>query len=72
MSSGVDAFEIYFTLLEKVLAELLPESDEIVMVRENPNQPFHFALVETLRSKPPIQPINAFLNSRDRPLLAVY
>jgi hypothetical protein len=72
VSSCTQACQICFALPEKTLADRLLESDSVVMAREDPNRPFHFVLSETLKGEPPATPIDAFLNSQARRLLALY
>jgi hypothetical protein len=72
VSSYAQACQICFSLPEKTLADRLLESDSVVMAREDPNRPFHLVLSETLKGQPPATPIDAFLNSQARRLLALY
>ena len=53
------------------LADRLLEKDAVVMAREDPNRPFHYTTVETLKGDPGSAPIDAFLNSHARRLLAM-
>jgi hypothetical protein len=65
------ACQICVPLPEKTLADRLLESDAVVMAREDPNRPFHYAAIETLKGDPGSTPIDAFLNSHSRRLLAM-
>jgi hypothetical protein len=72
VSSCSHACQICLAVPEKTLADRLLESNRVVMAREDPNRPFHFVVTETLKGKPPATPIEAFLNSQARRLLALY
>ena len=56
---------------EQTLADRLLDSDAVVLAREDPDRPFHFAAIETLKGEPGPAPIDAFLNSQARRRLAV-
>ena len=56
----------------KTLADRLLEADALVFAREDPQRPFHYAVVETLKGDPGDAPIDAFLPSVDRRVLAQF
>jgi len=56
----------------KTLADRLLEADALVLAREDPARPFHYAVVEILKGDPGEAPIDAFLPSVDRRVLAQF
>jgi len=66
------ACQICLPLPKKTLADQLLESDAVVLAREDPNRPFHYAAVEILKGNPDSTPIDTFLNSHARRLLAIH
>jgi hypothetical protein len=54
----------------RTLADRLLEADALVLAREDPERPFHFAALETLKGDPGDTPIDAFLPSAERRVLA--
>ena len=56
----------------KTLADRLLEADALVLAREDPERPFHYVTVEVLKGEPGNTPIDAFLPSMDRRILARY
>jgi len=54
----------------KTLADQLLEADALVLAREDPARPFHYATVEVLKGDAGEAPIDAFLPSTDRRVLA--
>jgi hypothetical protein len=66
------ACQICVPLPKKTLADRLLESDAVTLAREDPKRPFHYAAVETLKGHPDGTPIDAFLNSHARRLLAIH
>lgn len=56
----------------RTLADRLLEADALVFAREDPARPFHYAAVEVLKGDPGDAPIDAFLPSMERRLLARY
>ena len=56
---------------KQTLADRLLDSDAVVLAREDPDRPFHFVAIETLKGEPGPAPIDAFLNSQARRRLAV-
>jgi hypothetical protein len=56
----------------KTLADRLLEADALVLAREDPERPFHYVTVKVLKGDPGDAPIDAFLPSMDRRMLARY
>lgn len=56
----------------KTLADRLIDADAVVAAREDPDRPFHFRVVEVLAGNPGPGPVDAFLNSRARRVLALF
>ena len=56
----------------ETLADRLLDADALVLAREDPERPFHYAPVEILKGDPGKAPIDTFLPSVDRRVLARY
>jgi len=56
----------------KTLADRLLEADALVLAREDPARPFHYAVVEVLKGDPGGAPLDTFLPSADRRVLAQF
>ena len=56
----------------KTLADRLLEADALVLAREDPQRPFHYVAVETLKGEPGDAHIDAFLPSANRRVLAQF
>jgi hypothetical protein len=67
-----DACQVCIPMPVKTLADRLLEADTLVLAREDPERPFHFVTVEVLKGDPGNTPIDAFLPSMDRRILARY
>ena len=67
-----NACQICVPVPEKTLADRLLASDAVILAREDPERPFHYAATETLKGNPGTAPIDAFMNSQARRLLAAY
>jgi len=67
---AANACQICIPMPVKTLADRLLEADALVMAREDPKRPFHYAAVETLKGDPGDEPIDAFLPSKNRRVLA--
>jgi hypothetical protein len=65
------ACQICVPLPTQTLADRLLQGGALVLAREDPARPFHFAAVETLKGDPGAAPIDAFLNSQARRRLAL-
>ena len=67
-----DACQVCIPMPVKTLADRLLEADALVLAREDPERPFHYVTVEVLKGEPGNTPIDAFLPSMDRRILARY
>jgi len=67
-----DACQVCIPMPVKTLADRLLEADALVLAREDPERPFHYVTVEVLKGNPGDTPIDAFLPSMDRRILARY
>jgi hypothetical protein len=67
---AANACQVCIPFPTKTLADRLLEADALVMAREDPERPFHYAAVETLKGDPGDAPIDAFLPSKTRRVLA--
>lgn len=56
----------------KSAADYLIESDTVVLAREDPERPFHYATIKVLKGDPGEKPIDLFLDSATRRSLAAY
>jgi hypothetical protein len=66
----VGACQICIPLPERTLTDKLLASDVVVLAREDAAQPFHYQPVETLFGEPGDAPIELFLHSQARRMLA--
>ena len=66
------ACQVCIPMPVKTLADRLLEADALVLAREDPQRPFHYATVEVLKGEPGDAPIDAFLPSMDRRVLTRY
>ena len=64
------ACQICIPLPERTLADRLLDSDAVVLAREDASRPFHYQAVETLFGEPGDAPIDLFLHSQARRVLA--
>jgi len=69
-AGAVGACQICVPLPERTLADRLLASDAVVLAREDAARPFHYQPVETLFGKPGEAPIDLFLHSQARRMLA--
>ena len=69
---GADACQVCIPMPVKTLADRLLEADALVLAREDPERPFHYVAVKVLKGDPGDTPIDAFLPSMDRRVLARY
>ncbi|MEM6673167.1 MAG: hypothetical protein AAF726_09995 [Planctomycetota bacterium] len=53
-------------------ADYLLSAEAVVFAREDPDRPFHYAIVEVLKGDPGDESIDLFLDSRTRRVLAVH
>jgi hypothetical protein len=67
-----DACQVCIPMPVKTLADRLLEADALVLAREDPERPFHYVTVKVLKGNPGDKPIDAFLPSMDRRVLARY
>ena len=67
---AANACQVCIPFPTKTLADRLLEADALVMAREDPERPFHYVAVETLKGDPGDEPIDAFLPSKNRRMLA--
>lgn len=66
------ACQICIPFPKKSTADFLIEAEAVVLAREDPERPFHFAPVETLKGDPGDEKIDLFLDSTTRRVLAAY
>jgi hypothetical protein len=66
------ACQVCIPMPVKTLADRLLQADALVLAREDPQRPFHYAVVETLKGDPGEAAIDAFLPSVDRRILAQF
>ena len=66
------ACQICIPFPKKSAADYLIEADVIVLAREDPGRPFHFAPVEMLKGDPGDEAIDLFLDSATRRILAAH
>ena len=71
-AQAAHACQVCIPMPLKTLADQLLEADALVLAREDPERPFHYATVEVLKGEPGNAPIDAFLPSMERRLLARY
>lgn len=69
---AANACQVCIPMPVKTLADRLLEADALVLAREDPQRPFHYATVEVLKGDPGAAPIDAFLPSADRRVLAQF
>jgi hypothetical protein len=67
-----NACQVCVPMPVKTLADRLLEADALVLAREDPERPFHYVTVEILKGDPGDTPIDAFLPSADRRVLAQF
>ena len=72
LAQAANACQVCIPMPVKTLADRLLEADALVLAREDPARPFHYATVEILKGDPGETPIDAFLPSVDRRVLARY
>ena len=56
----------------KTAADYLVDSDTVVLARENPDKPWSYVPVETLKGEMTLSPIDHFLNSTTRRMLEIH
>ena len=71
-STAAGACQICVPLPQDTLADRLLDAETVVLAREDPERPFQFVAVETLKGEVGNPAIEAFLNSQARRVLAVY
>jgi len=71
-AQAAHACQVCIPMPVKTLADRLLEADALVMAREDPERPFHYVAVETLKGDPGEAPIDAFLPSAERRVLAQF
>ena len=69
---SADACQVCIPMPLKTLADRLLEADALVLAREDPERPFHYVTVKVLKGDPGDKPIDAFLPSMNRRMLARY
>jgi hypothetical protein len=69
---AANACQVCFPMPVKTLADRLLEADALVLAREDPERPFHYATKEILKGDPGDTPIDAFLPSMERRVLAQF
>ncbi|WP_295884566.1 hypothetical protein [uncultured Thiohalocapsa sp.] len=69
-AGAANACQICIPLPERTLADKLLASDAVVLAREDASRPFHYQVIETLFGKPGNAPIELFLHSQARRMLA--
>ncbi len=71
-SSLVNACVICIPYPTRTTADYLVESETVVLARENPDKPWSYIPIETLKGETVLSPIDNFLNSITRRLLETY
>jgi hypothetical protein len=66
------ACQICIPFPKKSTADYLIEAETVVLAREDPERPFHFATVATLKGDPGDEKIDLFLDSTTRRVLAAH
>jgi len=69
---AANACQVCIPMPVETLADRLLEADALVLAREDPQRPFHYAAREVLKGDPGDVPIDAFLPSVDRRVLAQF
>jgi hypothetical protein len=69
---AASACQVCIPMPVKTLADRLLEADALVLAREDPARPFHYVTVKILKGDPGKAPIDAFLPSVDRRVLAQF
>jgi len=69
-AGAAGACQICIPLPERTLADRLLDSDAVVLAREDASRPFHYQAVETLFGEAGDAPIDLFLHSQARRMLA--
>jgi hypothetical protein len=69
---SANACQVCIPMPVETLADRLLAADALVLAREDPARPFHYAVVEVLKGDPDEAPIDAFLPSVDRRVLAQF
>jgi hypothetical protein len=69
---SANACQVCIPMPVETLADRLLEADALVLAREDPARPFHYAAVEVLKGDPGDAPIDTFLPSVDRRVLAQF
>lgn len=69
---AANACQICIPMPVMTLADRLLEADALVLAREDPQRPFHYATLEVLKGDPGEAEIDAFLPSVDRRVLAQF
>jgi hypothetical protein len=67
---AASACQVCIPMPVKTLADRLLEADALVLAREDPARPFHYVVREVLKGDPGDAPIDDFLPSADRRVLA--
>jgi hypothetical protein len=71
-AQAANACQVCVPMPLKTLTDRLLEADALVLAREDPERPFHYATVEILKGDPGDTAIDAFLPSMERRMLARY
>lgn len=69
---AAQACQVCIPMPVKTLADRLLEADAVVLAREDPNRHFYYVAIETLKGDPGDAPIDVFMNSQARRILASY
>ena len=71
-SSFTNACVVCVPYPTKSIADYIVDSETVVLARENPNKPWSYIAVETLKGKQTVTPIDHFLNSSTRRMLNLH
>jgi hypothetical protein len=71
-SSPASACQICIPFPKKSTADYLIEADALVLAREDPERPFHYASIETLKGDPGDEKIDLFVDSTTRRVLTAH
>ena len=70
--SAAGACQICVPFPQKSTADLLIDSEAVVLAREDPDRPFHLKAVELIKGDPGMEKIDLFLDSSSRRLLRLH
>ena len=72
VAQAAQACQICVPFPTKSAADYLIEADAVALAREDPARPFYYSVVEVLKGDPGSEPIDLFVDSSTRRVLAAY